>query len=111
MEPKISPAEIAQTLKQLETDNRLDIISEIYEAVYSDLQIKQNLCLRKWLETPEVPAEAISEIHAINLCDQNGIIHEDIAIIIKSCFNDITCKSRYPLWYVLLHPVPWPLVK
>jgi len=108
MESKI----VWRALKDLEKCKRIDILGEIYQAINSEsLQIKPNICLRLWCETPSTVDKALSEINAMHLCDNTGIISKDTAQIIKSHLNDITNKNRYPLWYSLLHPVPWTIVK
>lgn len=100
-------------IKNLDDNNRFEIINDLYLAVHSnDNIVKPKLAVWFWVKNRTLnheinEQEVLNEISNLGLCDSSGKINEQIADIISCTISNITYKGILPIAHHLKSPISW----
>jgi hypothetical protein len=93
-------------LKQLKSDYNIFILYDLYKASKSpELKINPS-------EIP-IPGyrnrtkDTLSEIQQLGLCNQDGFIDKETALVINASIHHFVTKGHIPLWFSMSSPISW----
>jgi hypothetical protein len=93
-------------LKQLKDEHNIFILYDLYNASRSS-ELKINPVKISIPGYRNRTKDTLSEIEQLGLCNQNGLIDKETAVVIAASIHSFTTKGNIPVWFSMSSPISW----